>query len=161
MVTNPEGGWEEGVVCWGRSLRRGPRGADGDGAGPGADLRGRPGAGAVRVPPGTERPRRREAGRTAGPERAYRGGRRRLVRLLRRDPACRAPEVAVPADQRSLPPEADQDVAGGTGGRGRRAGPPPSDDPEQGRGAGKPSRLSDLPVVVEHLYASLCEGVED
>ena len=61
----------------GHSLHRGPRGADGDGAGLGADLRGRPGAGAIRVSPGTERPRRRKAGRTAGPERAYRGGRRR------------------------------------------------------------------------------------
>src|SRR5512142_2237823 len=70
-------------------------------------------------------------------------------------------EVVVPADQRSLRPEADQDVAGGTGGRGRRAGPSPSDDPEQGRGAREPSRLSDLTVVVEHLHASLCEGVED
>ena len=70
-------------------------------------------------------------------------------------------EVAVPADQRSLRPEADQDVAGGSGGRDRRAGPSSSDDPEQGRGEREPTRLSDLAVVVEHLHASLCEGMED
>src|SRR5689334_9785443 len=138
MVTNPEGGWDEGVVRWGRSLHRGPRGADGRGAGLGADLRGRPGAGAIRVPPGTERPRRCKAGRTLGPERAYRGGRRRPFRLLRRDPARRVDEVVVPAHQRSLRVEADQDVAGGSGGGDRRAGPSSSDDPEYGRGAREP-----------------------
>src|SRR5262249_6479888 len=151
---HPQTGWQAKAV--GHPLHRRPRSADGGSAGLGADLRGRPGARAIRVPPGTERPRRREAGRTAGPGRAYRCGRRRLVRLLRRDPACRASEVVVPADQRSLRPEADQDVAGGTGGGDRRAGPPSSDDPEQGRGEREPSRVSDLTVVVEYLYATLC-----
>ena len=40
-------------------------------------------------------------------------------------------------------PEADQDVAGGTGGRDRREGESPSDDPEQGRGDGQPAGGSD------------------
>ena len=39
-----------------------PRGADGGGAGLGADLRGRPAAGAVRLPAGAQRPGRRTAG---------------------------------------------------------------------------------------------------
>ena len=36
----------------------------------------------------------------------------------------------------------------------------PSDDPEQGPGDGQPARLSDLPIVVEHLHAAICEGME-
>src|SRR5512135_1555797 len=138
---HPERRWEAKAA--GHPLHRGSCSADGDSAGLGADLRGRSGAGAVRLSTRAERPRRREASRTAGPKRTYRGGRRRPFRIFRCDPPCRASEVAVPADQRSLRPEADQDVAGGTGGRGRRAGPSPSDDPEQGRGAGKPSGLSE------------------
>ena len=72
--------------------------------------------------PETQCPGRRQAGPAAGQDGAYGGGRRRLVRLLRQHPARRADEVAVPAHQRSAPPGADQDVAGGTGGRDRRAG---------------------------------------
>ena len=45
-----------------------------------------------------------------------------LSRLLRQHPARRTDEVAVPSHQRSAPPGADQDVAGGAGGRDRRAG---------------------------------------
>ena len=37
----------------------------------------------------------------------------------------------------------------------------PSDDPEQGPGDGQPARVSDLPVVVEYLHATLCQGMED
>ena len=43
----------------------GPRGADGGGAGLGADLRGRPAAGAIRLPAGPQRPGRR-AGKSTG-----------------------------------------------------------------------------------------------
>ena len=37
----------------------------------------------------------------------------------------------------------------------------PSDDPEQGRGDGNAARVSDLAVVVKHLHATICDGMED
>ena len=67
----------------------GPRGADGRGAGLGADLRGRPGAGAIRLPGQPQRPGRRPACPRAGQRGAYGGRRCRPVELLRR--ASRTP----------------------------------------------------------------------
>ena len=88
---------------WGSLDDQGPRGADGGGAGLGADLRGRPGAGAIRLPARPQRPGRRQAGPGAAQVGAYGGGRRGLVGLLRQHPACRVDEVGVPAHQRSAP----------------------------------------------------------
>ena len=42
------------------------------------------------------------------------------------------PQVALAPDQRSAPPGADQGLAGGAGGRDRRARAAPSNDPQQG-----------------------------
>ena len=156
---HPETGWQ--ATAAGDPDDPGSRGADGGGAGPGADLRGRPAAGAIRLPAGPQCPGRRQAGPRAAEHGAYGGGRRRLVRLLRQHPARRADEVGVPSHQRSAPAAADQDVAGGTGGRDRRAGPSSSDDPQQGRGPGQPARVSALAVVGEPLHASVHPGLED
>ena len=106
-------------------------------AGLGADLRGRPAAGAIRLP-----------GRTAAPwtrcrqvHRLLNTGHTEVVDadlsgLLRQHPARRADEVGGPSRERQAPAASDQDVAGGTGGRDRRAGAAASDDPQQGRGTG-------------------------
>ena len=106
----------------GHSDDQGSRGADGGGAGPGADLRGRPAAGAVRL-----------SARTAVPwtpcrqVHALLNSRHTevvdadLIGLLRQHPARRADEVGGPSHQRSARAASDQDVAGSTGGRDRRA----------------------------------------
>ena len=107
----------------GHSDDPGPRGADGGGAGPGADLRGRPAAGAIRLPAGAQR-----AGRGAGGPRACwstghrEGGGRGLERVLRQHSARGTDEVGGAARQRPAAAASDQDVAGGAGGRDRRAG---------------------------------------
>ena len=62
-------------------------------------------------------------------------------------------------DQRSAPAGADQDVAGSAGGRGRRAGAAPPNDPQQGRGPGHPAGLSSFAAVGECLYASVRPAV--
>ena len=56
---HPESGWQA-TAAGDRNDPR-PRGADGGGAGLGADLRGRPGAGATRLPARPQRPGRRQA----------------------------------------------------------------------------------------------------
>src|SRR6185437_7290927 len=99
--------------------------------------------------------------RTTAQVGAYRGGRRRPVRVFRQYTSSRVDEIGIPPDQRRSHAAAAGDVAGSAGGRNRRDGESPSDDPEQGRGGGQPARVSDLPVVVQHLHATLCEGVED
>src|SRR3954469_14460964 len=160
MVTNPEGDWEEGVVCWGRSLHQGSRRADGGGPGPGADLRDGPGTGTIRLSRGAQRPGRRQAGPRAAEYGAYGGDRRGLERLLRQHPARRVDEVGLPSRERSAPPGADRGVAGIAGGRDRRARPPPPNDPRQGRTAGDPARVSPVTVVVKHVYASFRARLE-
>ena len=77
----PKGGWEAAAA--GDRDDPGPRGADGRGAGLGADLRGRPGAGAIRLPGRPQRPGRRQAGPRAAQVGAYGGRRRRPIGLLR------------------------------------------------------------------------------
>ena len=69
--------------------------------------------------------------------------------------------VAVPSHQRSAPPGADQDVAGGAGRGDRRAGAASPDDPQQGRGPGQPARVSPVTVTGERLYASFRARLED
>ena len=146
----------------GDSYDQGPRGADGGGAGLGADLRGRPAAGAVRLSRRDAVPwtpcRQSHGWSGAGIREVVDAD---LCGYFDSDPACRTDEVAWPGGQRPARAAADQDVAGGTGGRDRRAGPASSDDPQQGRGTGQPARRSDLAVVVEPLHASVRAGLED
>src|SRR3954467_626167 len=153
MVTNPEGDWEEGVVCWGRSLHQGSRRADGGGSDPGADLRGGPGTGTIRLSRGAQRPGRRQAGPRAVEHEAYGGDRRGPERLLRQHPARRVDEVGLPSRERSAPPGVDRDMAGIAGGRDRRAWTPPPNDPRQGRRAGNPAGGPAFTVVVQPVYA--------
>ena len=100
-----------------------------------------------------------QAGPRAVQHGAYGGDRRGPDRLLRQHPARRTDEVGLPSRQRSAPPGADQDVAGNAGGRDRRAGTPPPNDPQQGRGAGNPARVSSVTVVVQSVYASFRAAV--
>ena len=66
-----------------------------------------------------------------------------------------------PSHQRPARAASDQDVAGGAGGRDRRAGRDASNDPQQGRGPGHAARGSDLTVVGEPVHASVRAGLED
>ena len=96
-------------------------GADGGGAGLGADLRGRPATGAIRVSPGPQRAGRGEESPLTAEHGAHRGGGRGPVRLLRQHPARGADEVGGSADQRSARAASDQAVAGGADRGNRRA----------------------------------------
>ena len=89
-----------------------PRGADGGGAGLGADLRGRPAAGAIRLPAGRSALDAVAQVHSAGPHGAYGGGRCGPERVLRQHPARRTDEVGGPAGQRPARAASDQDVAG-------------------------------------------------
>ena len=110
--------------------------------------------------PESQRPGRRSPSGTAAQDGTHRCGGRRPFGLLRQYSPCGVDEIDVPSDQRRPHAAADQDVAGNTGGRDRRVREPPSDDPEQGPRDGNAARCSDLPVVVQHLHAALCEGME-
>ena len=137
------------------------RGADGGGAGLGADLRGRSAAGAIRV---SSQPQRTGSGGQSAQSAehgTYGGGGRRLERLLRQHSARRVDEVGGPSGERQAPAASDQDVAGGTGGRDRRSRQAPSNDPQQGRGTGHPARGTDLAAAEQSLYATVRAGVED
>ena len=77
------------------------RGADGGGAGLGADLRGRPAAGAVCLPTGAWSPGRGSSGVQALLNTGlYGGGRCGLERVFRQHPARRTDEIGGPAGQR-------------------------------------------------------------
>src|SRR4051812_27987070 len=98
---HPETGWQ--ATPAGHRFDPGPRGADGGGAGLGADLRDRPSTGATRLPAKPQRPGRREASPWVCEHGAYGGGGRRPLRLLRQYPACRAHEIAGTTHQRPAP----------------------------------------------------------
>ena len=98
------------------------RRADGGGAGLGADLRGRSATGAIRVSRRPQRPGRGAAGAQSAEHGTCGGGGRGPERVLRQHPARRADEIGGPSRERQAHAASDQDVAGSTGGRDRRAG---------------------------------------
>ena len=122
MVTNPEGGWDEGVVCCGHSRRSGI-----------AWCRWRRCWSWSRSSRRTWSRSNTPIGPSVAPwtplsasqgllrTRVHRGGGRGLERILRQHSPRRVDEIGVPADQRRLRSGADQDVAGDAGGRDRRA----------------------------------------
>ena len=99
-----------------------PRGADGGGAGPGADLRRGPAAGATRLPSRPRRPPGGAGGARLAGSRLYGSSRRGLERVFRQHPAPRTDEVRGSPDQRPAPAASDQDVAGSAGRGDGRAG---------------------------------------
>ena len=74
-----------------------------------------------------------------------------LSGLFRQHPARRIDEIGGPSRQRSASAAADQDVAGIAGGRDRRAGAAPPNDPQQGRRTGYPQGAPISPLLA-NLY---------
>ena len=92
---HPETGWQ--ATAAGDRFDPGSRGADGRGSGPGADLRGRPGAGAIRLPSQTAArwtPCRQSMGWSA---RGIRKWSMPICRATSTDPARRTPASRSPA----------------------------------------------------------------
>ena len=102
---HPEIGWQTAAAGDRNDSRS--RGADGGGAGPGADLRGGPGAGATRLSGRAQRPGRRQAGPRAAQLGAYGSRRRGLVGLLRQhlDALLKTQGVELPRPELSEPGE--------------------------------------------------------
>src|SRR6516165_8805593 len=131
----------------GYSDGQGPGRTDSCPGGLGADLRGRPAAGAVRLPSRAQRPGGGPAGPGPGDRGAWRGDRRGPERVFRQHPPRRVDEVGGATDQRPAPAASGQDVAGSTGRGDGRAGAAPSDHPQRGRGPGYAARRSALAAV--------------
>ena len=112
-------------------------------------------AGAVRIPAGTKRQGRGQAGpppAAHGPQRSDRCG---PLELLRRDTARRVDEECCPARERRADARTHQGVAGDAGGRGRREGRHAPHEPGAEGAKGDSAGSPDLAAVEQHLHAAV------
>src|SRR5258708_5847211 len=137
-----------------------PRGADGCGAGPRTDFRGRSAAGAVRLPGWTQRPGGGAGSPGLARSRLYGGGRRGLERVFRQHPSHRTDEVGGSAGQRPASTTSAEDVATSAGRGNRRTRAGAANDTQQGRKTRHSARRSGLAVVGESVYAAIRAGLE-
>ena len=135
------------VPSLGHSLHTGPGDADGGSAGAVADIRGGPGARAVRLSAGTKCTRCCQSCASTAEHGPPGGGRRGSVRLLRPNSACRATQITCSARERRADIELGQGVAGDGGGGRRRQGRQTPHEPGASGTQGHPSGIADLPVA--------------